>query len=199
MTTLADIRTRVRQDLHDTDPATERWSDDQIDRHIAHAVTDLDAAMPREQSTTVATTPGSRDLSVSGLADLIAVEAVEFPAGSFPPSYVRFSTWDGTLTLLVPFEPDGAEARIFYTARHLLDGSGSTVPPTMEDAIAMGAAGYAALELANGTINALTIGGPAVAADYRAWGQAWLTAFRQLLGQNSRANRVRARRMYVPA
>lgn len=199
MTTLPDIRTKVRQDLHDTDPGAYRWSDDQLDRHIAHALADLDLAMPREQSATIATTPGSRDLSLTSLTGLVEVESVEYPLGNYPPSYVRISRWDSTITLLVDSEPTGADAKVLYTARHELDDSGSTVPAAMEDALAMGAAGYAAIELANGTTDVLTTGGAGVNRDYAAWGQAWLTAFRQLLGQNGRKNAVRTKRMYVPA
>jgi len=199
MTTLPDIRTKVRQDLHDTDPGAERWSDEQLDRHIAHALSDLDLAMPREVSTTLATTPGSRELSTAGFDSLIDIERVEYPVGSYPPSYVRTARWESTITLLVDSAPDGSDARVFYTARHELGDEGSTVPPAMEDALAMGAAGYAAIELANATIDTLTTGGPGVNRDYAAWGQAWLTAFRQLLGQNSRRNAVRSKRLYVPA
>lgn len=199
MTTLPDIRTKVRQDLHDTDPDAYRWSDDQLDRHIAHALADMDLAMPREESATLATTPGSRELSIAALGGLIEIESVEYPLGHYPPRYARIARWDSAITLLVDAEPAGDDARVFYTARHELDGSGSTVPATMEDVLAMGAAGYAAMELANGTIDTLTTGGANVNRDYAAWGQAWLTAFRQLLGQRSRRNAVRAKRLYVPA
>ncbi len=199
MTTLSDIRTKVRKDLHDTDAGTYRWTDTQLDRHIEHALSDVDLAMPREQSATIATTPGSRDISLASLTGLMDVEAVEYPVGSYPPSYARTSRWDSNLTLLVDSEPTGEDAKVFYTAKHVLDGSGSTVPVALEDALAMGAAGYAAMELSNYAIDTLTTGGADVDRDYAAWGQAWLTAFRQLLGQNSRKNRVRTNRMYVPA
>lgn len=56
MTTLSDIRTRVREDLRDTE--AERWPEDQIDRHIAHALSDLSLAAPRELSDDLATTSG---------------------------------------------------------------------------------------------------------------------------------------------
>jgi hypothetical protein len=36
MTTLSDIRTRLRQDLGDADSL--RWDDDALDRHIARAL-----------------------------------------------------------------------------------------------------------------------------------------------------------------
>jgi len=199
MTTLADIRSRVRIDLQDTDPANERWGDGQLDRHIERALRDLSAAIPREDTAQLATTPGSRDLPLSSLTGLIDIEAVEYPIDAFPPAYVRFSRWDDTLTLLTEEEPTGADARIFYTAAHALDGSSSTLASYLEDILATGAAGYAALEQAIATIDVLSTGGPGTPANFGAMGRAWLTAFQQLLAQHSRSNRVRSQRLYRPA
>jgi hypothetical protein len=197
MTTLADIRARVRKDLHD-DPE-ERWSDDQLDRHITRALADVSLAIPRELTADLATTPGSRDLSLAPLAGLIEVEAVEFPAGLFPPARVGFSRWAGTLTIHTERPPAGEDARLYYSAAHTLDGAGSTLPPEFEDILALGAGAYAALELASFTADRLNIGGPAVPERHAAWGRAAMTAFRQLLGQHGRRNAVRQRRLYTPA
>ncbi len=199
MTTLADIRTKARKDLHDTDAAAYRWTDAQLDRHIEHALADLDLYIPQEKTATLATTNGSRDLSLASLTGLLAVEAAEYPLGIYPPAYVRFSVWGATLTLLVDTAPTGDNAKFFYSAKHVLDGGGSTVPVALAEALAMGAAGYAAVELGNYTIDRLTTGGSSVDRDYASWGQAWLTAYRQLLQQQSTRNRVRAARLYVPA
>ena len=62
-------------------------------------------AVPLEAKSTLATTAGSRDLSISSLTDLVAIEAVEYPAGEYPPSYVRHSIWLTTLTLLIDKTP----------------------------------------------------------------------------------------------
>jgi hypothetical protein len=198
MTTLSDIRDRVRLDLRDTDASNERWSDDQLDRHIVRALHDVDRHVPREASTTIATMPGSRDIDLSGLTGLIEVEAAEYPVDEFPPSYVQFSSWEQTLTLLIDRTPTGDDVRLFYTAAHTLDGSGSTVPEHLEELLALGAAGYAALELASFSTNAITVDGRA-AEEYSRQGRAWLTAFQQLLRHHARSNRVRGRRLYRPA
>ena len=34
---LTDMKTIVRRDLHDEDDTNYRWTDDELDRHIAHA------------------------------------------------------------------------------------------------------------------------------------------------------------------
>lgn len=199
MTTLADIRTRLRQDLRDTDSNAYRWTDTVLERHIAHALEDLGLAVPRELSATLATTAGSRELSLASLTGLIDVEAAEYPAGEFPPSYVGYSYWAGTLYLQIDDEPSGADAKIWYVARHTVDSNGSTVPVHLEDVLLMGAAAYALLEVSAYSIDRLNTGGTGVMELYAAAGRARLTAFQQLLQQYGRKNRVRGRRMYLPA
>ena len=196
MTTLADIRTRVREDLRDSE--AERWPDDQIDRHIAHALSDLSLAAPRELSGDVATTNGSRDVSLGALEGLIEVEAVEYPAGQFPAAFVSFSTWGGTLSIQGQALPDGSDAKVYYLATHTLDDEGSTIPEHLLDVLATGASAYAALELASFTADRLNLD-PKASEKHLAWARARLTAFQQLLHTYGRKNRVRERRLYVPA
>jgi hypothetical protein len=196
MLTLIEIRERVRRDLSDTAETT--WPDDQLDRHIAHALSDLSLALPQELSEDLATTEGSRDVSVAGIEGLIDVEMVEFPIGRFPPCYPGFASWAQTLTLHTETPPDGTDARIFYTASHQLDEDGSTLSDHLAEILTTGASAYAALELSAGTANALSLQ-PEAADRYAALSRARLTAFRQLLYTYGRKNRVRGRRMYVPA
>lgn len=198
MTTLTDIRTRVRQDLHDTDAADYQWSDGELDRHIQRALDETSRSIPREASTTLNTTAGSRDLSLSALAGLIDVEAVEYPAGEFPPSYAPFSRWGDKLTLLVDSAPATVvPVVVYYTAQHTLDGSGATLAGFQEDIVATGASAYAVLESSAAAIDRLSTAGPEVPAQFLAWARAREIAFRQLLIQHARRNRVRARRAYV--
>lgn len=199
MTTLPDLRARLRIDLDDTDAGSYRWIDSELDRHIARALEDVSIAIPQEKKQTIATTAGSRDVSLTALTGLIEVEAAEIPTGSFPPAYVGFSRWSSTLSLHLDTAPDGENVLLYFTARHVVDGSGSTLPAHMEDLLLTGAAGYAAIELATSQIDTLNLGGPGAGRDHASWGRAQLTAFRQLLFQYGRANRVRARRLYLPA
>jgi hypothetical protein len=196
MTTLSDIRDRVRRDLSDSAEVT--WPDDQLDRHIAHALSDLSLAIPQELSIDIATTSGSRDISVSSIEGLIDVERIEFPIGEFPPCYPGFASWAQTLTLQLNAPPDGEDARVFYTASHQLDEDGSTLPEQLTDILATGASAYAALEVSAGTANVVNLD-PAASERYAAFSRARLTAFRQLLHTYGRKNRVRSRRIYVPA
>ncbi len=195
---LADMRTLVRRDLHDEDTANYRWTDNELNRHIAHAVKDLSEAVPSEQRATKATTSGSREISLATLTDRIMVEAVEYPVNQFPRHYQRFSLWADTLTLLGDEIPDGSNAYIYYGKLHTLDATSSTIPAMYEDLVAAGAAGYAAAEWAVYAINRVNVGGTPTPAELLAWGQEKLNYFRQELKRLGRRNRVRVRSLYRP-
>ena len=77
---LIDMRTIVRRDLHDEDPANYRWTNDEIDRHIAHAVKDYSGAVPYEQKAVKATTAGSREIDIASLRDRWNILPVLSPA-----------------------------------------------------------------------------------------------------------------------
>lgn len=194
---LADIRARLRKDLHDEDAANYRWTDEELDRHIAHAVRELSLAVPLEARATLHTAAGSRELSVSGLDDMVAMEAVEYPAGKYPPRYVRFSLWGDSITLLIDGTPaEGEEVYAYYGKLHTLNESSSTIPSPLEDLVAIGAAGYAAIEWASFATNRVNLGGSSAWKSYLTWGQDRLGSFMRGVAKHGRKNRVRARRLY---
>src|SRR3990170_6300921 len=197
---LSEMRGRLRKDLHDEDTANQRWTDGELDRHIQRAVRDFSLSVSLEAKTTLSTTAGSRDLSIAGLADLVAVEAVEYPTGDYPPMYVPYSVWLSTLTMLIDAAPAGvASVNVYYTKLHTLDATSSTLPSRFEDVVATGAAAYAALEWASFATNRVNVGGRDVWRDYLTWGQERLAPFQSALAEHRRRNAVRARRLYSPA
>jgi len=196
---LTEMCALVRRDLKDEDANNYRWSDAELDRHIAHALSELSGAAPVEAVATLATTSGSRDIDIATLRPLVIVQAVEYPAGKFPKQYQRFSLWADTLTLLGDLVPDGDDARILYGRPHTLDAETSTLPATLEDLLAIGAAGFACLEWASFSINKVNVGGATTAQEFEAAGQARLNFFRKELRRLGRRNRVRLARLYVPS
>jgi hypothetical protein len=129
----------------------------------------------------------------------VAVEAVEYPAGQWPPSYVQFSVFETTLTLLVEGAPAGAETLNVYWGRlHTLDSSTSTLPTATEDVVVTGAAAYAAIEWASFATNRANVAGGAAFEDYQAWGQERLKQFREALKALGREARVRNASLYRP-
>ena len=195
---LTDMRTIVRRDLHDEDENNYRWTDDELNRHIAHAVKDFSEAIPREQKAVKATTSGSREIDISTITDRIIVEAVEYPAGEFPRRYQRFSLWADTLTLLGDEVPDGSNANIYYGKINTLDVSTSTIPSMYEDLIATGACGHAAIEWSVYAVNRVNVGGTPTPEEFLKWGREKLSYFRQELKRLGRKNRIRIRTLYKP-
>ena len=195
---LSDMRTIVRRDLHDEDASNYRWTNDELDRHVAHAVKDFSEYLPCEQKATKATTSGSRELDISTITDRVTVEAIEYPVDNFPGRYQRFSLWGDTLTILGDEVPDGSNAYIYYGKLHTLDASSSTIPAQHEDLIAAGAAGYAAVEWAVYAINRVNVGGGITPREFLAWGNEKLRYFKQELRRLGRRNRVRVRSLYKP-
>ncbi len=195
---LSDMRTLVRRDLHDEDENNERWTDDELDRAIARALKELSEHLPLEATAPVTTTEGSREVDISDLTGRVMVAAVEYPAGEFPRRFQPFSLWGDTLTLLGEEVPDGSDATVYYGTLHTLDAEGGTLPAVREDLVALGAAGYAAVEQSVYGVNRVNAGGASVPADFLQWGKQRLEQFRQELRRLGRRSRVRATRLYVP-
>ena len=194
--TLNEIRASVRRDLHDENDSNYRWSDDEINRHILHAVSDLSEAIPSEQTAIVSTASGSRELDISGIADRISIRAVEYPVNRFPKSYRRFSLWENTLTLIESEIPDGGNACIYYEKAHTLDITGSSIPAHLEELVICGACGYAAIEWAAYSINRVNTGGSQTHREFLSWGKTKIGYFRSELKRLGHKNRIRVSRMY---
>jgi hypothetical protein len=199
-TNIVTLRNRLRQELHDEDASDRRWLDAVLDRHLVRAARELSLVLPREQKTSLTTTPGSRDVSIAALSDLVRVEAVEYPTAQWPPSYVRFSVYGTTLTLLLDGAPGSAQSlNVYWGALHTLNTSASSLPPAAEDAVVLGAGGYAALEWAGFATNRANVAGTAAFEHYRAWGEERLQRFREALRAFGSEARLRNASLYSPA
>jgi len=195
---LSDIRTTVRRDLHDEDAENYRWSNDELDRHIAHAVKDFSEHLPLEMKATMATGSGSRELDISTITGRVMVEAVEYPVGEFPKRYQPFALWSDTLTILGSEIPDGSNAYIYYGKVHTLSAESSTIPTQHEELITMGACGYASVEWSAYAINRVSVGGNDTPGEFLAWGNEKLKYFRKELKRLGRRNRIRIQSLYRP-
>lgn len=194
---LAAMIALVRQDLHDEDHQNYRWTDTVLTRHIGQAVKEFSRALPRQTGAALATTNGSREVSLASLNGLVMVEAVEYPVGRYPPCYSRFTLWGNTLTLLGENIPDGSNCKIYYGELHSL-GASSTIPAAYENLIAAGACGYAAMEWAVYAINRVNAGGTGTAGELASWGKEKLGLFRADLKRLGRRAKVRINSLYTP-
>ena len=195
---LDTMRNMVRRDLKDEDSTNYRWNNDELDRHIAHAAKELSEAVPLPAKATLPTTSGSREIDISSLTDRVMMAAVEYPAGRFPPHYQQFSLWGDILSLFGDEVPDGSNCYVYYGKLHTLDAQGSTIPTKLEDLIATGAEGYAAVEWAVFATNRVNIGGTMTPEAFLSWGQEKLKYFKQELKRLGRKNRVRLNQLYKP-
>jgi hypothetical protein len=106
----------------------------------------------------------------------------------------------GTLTLLVDGAPGDAEdVAVYWGKLHTLDASTSTLPAVAEDAVVIGAAGYAAIEWASFATNRANVAGVTAVEQYRAWGEAQLARFRAQLDEFGQRARVRTASLFTPA
>jgi len=166
---LTTMRSLVRRDLKDEDSANYRWTNDEIDRAIQRAVDEFSKYNQAEQKTDIVTVSGNRDLSIASLSGLIAVDAVEFPKGYWPKSFVSFSIYQTTLSMEVL--GDGTSATLYWRSVHTLNTSTSTIPVQYESLIALGASGYAVLVWSQYGTNRQNIAGDTVDRDYLYWGK----------------------------
>lgn len=195
MTTLSDFRTLVRRDLKDADSQDYRWTDDEIDRAIQNALAEFSRYIPREMESTIATTAGEAGIDVSGLAQMIRVDMVEFPVDSTPRTFARFSVYGERVTLLDMWG-DGRDCYIYWSKMHTVDADQSTVPSHLEDVLIRGAAAYAAISQAQYHTDRANTGGDHVARDYECWGRMQLQRFYSALRKFGRGRRLRHSIMY---
>ena len=177
---LTEMRTRVRQDLQDTDAANYRWSNDEVDGAIQRVVREFSLAYPQMESTDIATTDGSNELDISSLSliGLIAIASVEFPIGEDPACYQRVELWK--TTIYMQDKGNGDDARVRWYKEHTL-GESSTIPTQFEEIIVLGATGYLAASASAYTADRATIGGRGATANFLKWGQERLELYQKKL------------------
>jgi len=196
---LSTMRLNVRRDLKDEDAGDYRWTDDELDRHIAHAVLDVSQALPLETKSSgiVIPTPAAKDIDISSLTNRVNIDAVEYPVDEDPRRYRRYTVWGDTLTLLISDTPTQGEAvNVYYGKTHTLGGT-STIPTHLEDLVALGASAYAGMEWAAYAINNLNVGGETTPKEFLKWSQSKLDFYRSELKRYGRHSRIRVRQLYA--
>lgn len=192
---IATLITRCRKRLHDEDSGAYRWTDAHLTEHLEAAIREYSDFYPQQKKTTIATTAGTRDMSLSSLTDLIRVEAVEWPVSQYPKIFVRFSVWVTTLTLLIDGAPDGTNSSVYWLAPH--DTTTPTHPVWHDELIVLGACIYAAYELASRAVDQLNVTGESTSRFYLDWAQRNEPRYREWLERGRRV--LRQRSLYVPS
>lgn len=196
---LALMRAAVRQDLHDEDSAAYRWTDAVLNRHILRALKEFSKSIPVEKTTTLATAAGTRAVVATTLTDVLDLLMVEYPTTNWPPTYVQFTWWAGVLTLILDSAPSAiANVIVHWTQLHALTTSATTLSTWMEDIVALGAAGYAALDWASYATNRVNVGGEATWKHYLDFGSKSLADFKAQLKRHGTVASLRSSKLYSP-
>jgi hypothetical protein len=199
VTALADAIVQLRIDLDDQDPTAYRWTDAELTEHLNHALAVLSAELPLDAKNTLTTTAGSRDISIATLTPRVAVRAVEYPVGDYPPIYVDFSVWLNTLTMLIDDAPSAiANLYVYWLTHHTL-ATTTTLDAGQLQLLLTGAAGYAAAALASSTTGVFSMAGPHAGKDLAAMSNRLLRDFRATLRRKGLSGQLRTGRLYSPA
>jgi hypothetical protein len=192
---LTEMRTRVREDLQDTDSENYRWTDDEVDGAIDRVAQEYSLHAPIEQQTDIATTDGATELDISTLTGLVKVESVEFPVGKTPKYMQHIEHWAGHHYM--QDEGDGSNARVRWTKKHTLTAESSTIPTEHEEIIVLGATGYLAMSASASTVDRAFIAGHYGTISYREWGIERLRRYDFKLKEISHTNRIVRRNLYT--
>lgn len=185
--TMTRLVSDLRLDLNDTsDDAL--WSQDELERAVVKAISDLSRFLPRELTLDITLTADNVDdyvtidlsdyiLAVSGMEGIIRIRRVEYPSGDVPQSFCQFDVFGYLLTITGMGESSeqsrlstGETLRIYYDAPHIIpthDEAGS-VPPFLDDTVILAASAYAlfqhALNFMHQADTDMTAAGAALAA-----------------------------------
>ena len=182
---LNEMISALRKELKD--PAGERWTDEELRRHIERALREVSLFSPLEAYETLEVQGGGVELGDSG--EVVGVEAVEYPVGENPPSFIPFKFWGGRITFDEEI-PDGEVVGVFLLKVHRITPEGSTLPPPLEELVLKGASAYASLEWSIYSIERTDISQDAW-SHFLEWGKERLYDFREGL-LRARRRRVRA-------
>jgi len=157
MANLATIRDRVEADLMDSTNAT--WSTAELDAHIRRALIRYSQVNPQCTAAALSSSDGVREYSLATLTGLKWINDVWYPYDDsdpeYPPNRPQWSILDSKLRLEVDDEPSGAateKIRVIYSTFHEIEdldsASSTTLDAEGEQIVVIGAAAYAAEQLA---------------------------------------------------
>ena len=148
--TLAQMRDKVELMLDDSGNAY--WATADIDQAIRHAFFIVAELFPRRLVGTISDVDGQYEYDLTTLTNWKEVIQIHWPYDSSdpqqPPNVADWQFIDqDTIVLTTTTEPDGTDKlRVFYTARHTLNGldsdSASTMSEILEEIVIQGALAF---------------------------------------------------------
>lgn len=195
---LSDIRASVRDVLRDefVEGVDLEWEDDELNRLIRLKLDEMEQKMPYEvkateedDETDIVTTADSKEIDLSGIADIIRVFKVEYRTGKNPKQFRNFTQFADTLTMVINFLPSADEAvHLYLHKKHTLTDATSTLRDKHETVLIKGVTAEAAINKGREMINALNVGGVNVGPRMIAKGQDWRNEYKLALRHHAVKN-----------
>ena len=147
-TTRADFRVALRQDLRDEDSGAYLWTDAVLNRHIAHAVQDIQQVAPVVGSvlkTLSAPVTNRLTLTADLPATVLWIDAIEYPIDQYPQEFAPFREEPGKAAYVLVEDPPAAAQviRVWYAAAYTVGEASSDMPVDLDRTLLTGAQGYA--------------------------------------------------------
>ncbi|MBN1402587.1 MAG: hypothetical protein JXA74_17230 [Anaerolineae bacterium] len=193
MSTASELIDAVEAELKDT--GNVHWSVAELTQHLRRALRAYSRVSPQRKAATVQSVADAREYDISSACSgYMEIVDVWYPYDAsdpqYPPERVAWSMLiDDILFLDVTDAPSGDAAddiRIIYTAPHEIEGLDSAAATTLdaqgEQAVILGASGYAALQYAQSLMGTVTVSGW-TPRQFQDWSEIRLRQFDQLLGQ----------------
>lgn len=175
---LSDIRASVRDVLRDefVEGVLSEWETDELDRFIQIKLREVEDKMPYEvKDTSLTTTSGSKDVSISGITNLIRLRKgrpVEYPVGFNPKRFRNCTIFAKTISMEINILPGSGESLYVYCLKkHTLTDANSTLDPQHETLLIQGVTAMAAISKGRKLIGSLSAAGPNVGPRMIAWGE----------------------------
>lgn len=182
---LSGIRVIVKQMLRDefVSGTDEKWEGDELDIYIGQAVAEVSERKPYVVKETLTTTNGSRELSISSITNLLSIDKLEWPTGSYPREYRNFIQIDSNTiemdTVLTP--GDSENVYVYCNKLHTLTEALSTLGLKEEPVVILGAAAMAAIAKSQYYINRVGHGGARKFPNMMTWGMTKLDLYHRSL------------------
>jgi hypothetical protein len=185
---LTQMRANVAADLDDA--GGDIWSSGELERAIRRALREYSDVCPYRADVVIELEEDGREVDLSDVGELAGVERVWYPydatSPDWPPRWREFACGaGGVLTLLVSPAPTAGESlMVYYWTPHRLSGLDSatetTLPAADEEIVALGAAGYAALEKSRAAVGQVNVSGY-TPLHWAAWAERRLVVFEERL------------------
>jgi len=159
--TMTKLVSDLRTDLGDVGTTERIWSQDELERSINRAISDLSRYLPDEATTDITLTAllikDKVSLDISTLAGLIRVRRIEYPTGQVPQSFCQYDIFGDYLYIVGMGEGSGQESlsigqklRIYYDTYHTIPTptAAGSIPPFLEDTVLQAAAAYSLFQRA---------------------------------------------------